>query len=105
MTNSWDWAERIFSEDELDDLSSRTDRIIYDNENGFIVNIALTNEQCMDLVENWWTSQDDTYGVAASIVSFEYIEHFLADFMWFLEIYLDDNHSGWRERRFGLDDY
>jgi hypothetical protein len=105
MTNSWDWAERIFSEDELDDLSSRTDRIIYDNENGFIVNIALTNEQCMDLVENWWTSQDDTYGVAASIVSFEYIEHFLADFMWFLEMYLDDSHSGWRERRFGLDDY
>ena len=43
MTDSWRWAERIFSQEDMLDIAQKTDRIIYDNENGFIVNITLTN--------------------------------------------------------------
>ena len=103
MTDSWSWTKRIFSAEEIDELCSKSDRIIYDNENGFIVSITLTNEQCMDLVENWWESQNPD--IEADVIdSYEYIESFLANFMFFLEIYLDGYQPGWKEYRFGLED-
>jgi hypothetical protein len=103
MTDSWSWAKRIFTEDDLYDLADRTDRIIYDNENGFIVNIALTNEQCMDLVEHFYHSQSEDPDEDV-IDSFDYIEGFLANFIYFLQNYLDGEHSGWEERRYGIEE-
>jgi hypothetical protein len=100
MTDSWSWAKRIFTEDDLYDLADRTDRIIYDNENGFIVNITLTNEQCMELVEHWWDSQSEDPDQDV-IDSFEYLEGFLSNFIYFLQSYLEDQHFGWQERRYG----
>jgi sugar-specific transcriptional regulator TrmB len=103
MTDSWSWAKRLFNEEDLYDLADRTDRIIHDNENGFIVNIGLTNEQCMDLVEHWYNSQSedtDEY----FIESFDYIEDFLANFIYFLQDYLEREHQGWEERRYGIEE-
>ena len=102
MSGSWDWAESIFSEDDMSDIAARADRILFDNENGFMVNIQLTNEQCMELVEHWWNSHDEDFD--GEMESFDYIEGFLANFIEFLENYLDLQLKGWQERRYGYED-
>ena len=103
MSDSFEWAESIFTDAELYELSVKSDRILFDNENGFIVNIAITNEQCMDLIENWWALEDPDYH-RDIISSFEYIDNFLYDFMTFLQKYLDEEHPEWQELRYNLDD-
>lgn len=103
MTFSWDWAEKIFTQDDLLDMAVRSDQIIHDNENGFVVNIQLTNEQCMEFVEHYWRSVD-TENTEASMESYDYIEGFLMNFIEFLENYLDNQLHGWQERRYGLGD-
>lgn len=103
MANTWDWAEQIFTQEDLLDMAVRSDQIISDNENGFIVNIQLTNEQCMELVENWWNSQDEDWD-DSTIEAFDYIEGFIANFIDFLENYLNSQLHGWQERRYGLGD-
>lgn len=103
MSNSWDWAERIFSQEDMVEIAARSDQILFDNENGFMVNIQLTNEQCMELVEHWWNSQDEDTRHDV-IESYDYIEGFLANFIDFLENYLNHQLEGWQERRYGYED-
>lgn len=103
MANTWDWAEKIFTQEDLLDMAVRSDQIISDNENGFIVNIQLTNEQCMELVEHWWNSMDEDLSKDVT-ESYDYIEGFLMNFMEFLQDYLNSNLHGWQERRYGLGD-
>ena len=45
--SDWGWAERFLSEDDIIELEEKTRQVIYDNENGLIVNIQLSNDQCM----------------------------------------------------------
>jgi len=103
VSNSWDWAERIFSQEDMVEIAARSDQILFDNENGFMVNIQLTNEQCMELVEHWWNSQDEDTRHDV-IESYDYIEGFLANFIDFLENYLNHQLEGWQERRYGYED-
>jgi len=102
VSNSWDWAERIFSQEDMVEIAARSDQILFDNENGFMVNIQLTNEQCMELVEHWWNSQDEDTRHDV-IESYDYIEGFLANFIDFLENYLNHQLEGWQERRYGYE--
>jgi hypothetical protein len=55
--SSDDWARKIFSEVELEELSLTSEKIVYDSEHGLIVNIGLSNDMCVDLVEAWGMSQ------------------------------------------------
>ena len=55
--SSDDWARKIFSEIELEELSLTSEKIVYDSEHGLIVNIGLSNDMCVDLVEAWGMSQ------------------------------------------------
>ena len=103
MSNSWDWAERIFSQEDMIEIAARSDQILFDNENGYMVNIQLTNEQCMELVEHRWNSQDEDTRHDV-IESYDYIEGFLANFIDFLENYLNHQLEGWQERRYGYED-
>jgi hypothetical protein len=84
------------------EIAARSDQILFDNENGFMVNIQLTNEQCMELVEHWWNSQDEDTRHDV-IESYDYIEGFLANFIDFLENYLNHQLEGWQERRYGYE--
>ena len=55
--NNDDWAQNIFSDSELEELSLTSEKIVYDSEHGLIVNIGLSNDMCVDLVEAWGMSQ------------------------------------------------
>ena len=103
MSDSYAWARRFFSDDEIEDLMDKTDRLLFDNENGFVISVGITNQQCMELVEHWWNTLDpvDDYSIHES---YDYIHNFMAEFMWFLETYLDEEHTGWRERRYGIEE-
>ena len=50
MSDNYEWAKKFFRDEELDEIEDKTNQIIFNNENGFVVNIVLSNEQCMDLV-------------------------------------------------------
>lgn len=55
--SSDDWARKIFSEVELEELSLTSEKIVYDSEHGLIVNVGLSNDMCVELVESWAMSQ------------------------------------------------
>jgi len=103
MSDSWSWAKRIFNLEDLLDLANKTDNVLYDNENGFVVHITLSNEQCMDLVEHFFTIQEakpDEFHER----SYEYIDGFMSNFVYFLQDYLDTQHQGWEQRRYGIEE-
>jgi hypothetical protein len=79
-----DWLHRIFSVDDLEDLNTRAEKILYNNENGFIASIALTNEQCIELLHHYYKSR----GMRFSFDSLRYVEEFLFFMIQFLEEYL-----------------
>lgn len=95
--SDWGWAERFLSEDDIIELEEKTRQVIYDNENGLIVNIQLSNDQCMQLVEKFYDTLDPLS--EETMESHEYIEEFLLNFIMFLEEYLDCEEDGWHERR------
>jgi hypothetical protein len=100
--SNWDWAERFFSKDDIYELEEKSKQLIYDNENGLIVNIPLSNEQCMQLVEKFYDTLDPLS--EETMESHEYIEEFLLNFIAFVENYLDVEHDGWHERRNSIDE-
>jgi len=103
MTDSWSWAKRIFNLEDLLEIANKTDEVLHDNENGFVVHITLSNEQCMDLVEHFFIIQeakDDEF----HLISFEYIDNFMSNFVYFLQDYLDTQHEGWEQRRHGIEE-
>lgn len=103
MSDSYSWAKRFFSDDEIEDLMGKADQMFFDNENGFVISVGITNQQCMELVEHWWNTiePDDEYSIHES---YDYINKFLGELMWFLETYLDEEQTGWRERLYGIEE-
>ena len=84
--NSDDWARKIFSEVELEELSLTSEKIVYDSEHGLIVNVGLSNDMCVDLVESWAMSQGGHFPSQMHMLAF--IESFID----YLRNYLDEEN-------------
>lgn len=82
--NPEDWARRIFSESELEELSVTSEKIVHDSENGIIINIGLSNDMCVDLVEAWANSHRDILEAQIHML------HFIDGFIDYLKNYLDE---------------
>ena len=81
--NEWTWARRFFSEEEIEDFTIKSEKIIYDAEHGLVVNIGLSNDMCIELVENWGRAHHD------DLQSQIYMLHFIDGFIDYLKDYLE----------------
>ncbi len=81
--NSDDWAKRIFSDSELEELSVTSEKIVHDSENGIVVNIGLSNDMCIDLIESWAKSHRDDLTAQLHML------HFIEGFINYLKEYLE----------------
>lgn len=79
-----EWAENIFSSTDIEELGNRYEKILYNSENGIIMTIGISNEQCMEFCHHYDKSRS---GKDVDFESFSYIESFLN----FLAGYLDDH--------------
>jgi len=84
--NNDEWARRIFSETELEELSVTSEKIVYDSEHGIVVNIGLSNDMCVDLIEAWGKSH---HGEMAAQL---HMLHFIESFINYLKDYLDSEN-------------
>ena len=91
----WDWANQFFNAEEIDELDEKSNQIIFNNENGLVVNIVLSHEQSMVLVSHYHRTLDDN--VEDGQTSFEYLEGFLAHFIRFLDNCLIEINPDWME--------
>ena len=91
----WDWANQFFNADEISELDEKSNQIIHNNENGLIVNIVLSHEQCMDLVWNYHITLDED--IEDCQTSFEFLDGFLAHFTEFLDNCLTEINPKWME--------
>jgi len=81
--NTDDWARKIFSEIEMEELSVTSEKIVYDSEHGIVINIGLSNDMCVDLIEAWGKSHHD------DLASQIHILHFMDGFIDYLKDYLN----------------
>ena len=82
MSNE-DWIRKIFSESELEELTLNYEKIVHDSEHGIVVNVGLSNDMCVDLVEAWIYSQRNSLSAQIHIMNFidnfiEYLKSYLA---------------------------
>jgi hypothetical protein len=82
--NADDWAENIFTSNDIEELGNKYEKILYNSENGVIVTIGISNEQCMEFCYHYNRSRS---GTDVGFESYTYIESFLH----FLASYLDDH--------------
>lgn len=94
MSNEKNWLHVVFSKDELRELTQKSDRILFDQENGLVVNLELTNNQCMELVHHYRITLSD---VDDAMPSYIYLDDFLSHFISFLEKHLDTEVPNWNE--------
>ena len=83
-----DWIDKVFSSEEYEELLNIGNSIIYNNENGFVAHLALSNEQCIDLIMHYQKSRNASGEARIIWESMLHIENFLSHFMQFLEEYL-----------------
>jgi hypothetical protein len=82
--NSDDWARKIFSEVELEELSVTSEKIVHDSEHGIVINIGLSNDMCVDLVEAWSFSQAGDFPSQMHMLAFiesfiDYLRNYLVE--------------------------
>ena len=96
------WMHKVFSKAELNELLRASERIMRDDDEGIIMNLTLTNNQCMDFVHHWTITRDDV----ETLDMFESVA-FIEDFLWhmvnFLEAHLNSEVPNWREYYYGVD--
>ena len=82
--NTDDWAKKIFSETEMEELSVTSEKIVHDSEHGIVVNIGLSNDMCADLILAWDKSHEGH--LASQLHMLAFIEGFID----YLRDYLND---------------
>lgn len=95
----WMWS--VFSKEEIDELTKNTHRIVWDQENGLVIHLTLTNNQCMEFLHHYFISRD--LESPDSLESNMFIQGFLHDLMAQLEQHLEQEAPNWQERFYGLD--
>jgi hypothetical protein len=82
--NSEDWTHKIFSDSELEELTLNYEKVVHDSENGIIINMGLSNEMCIDMIQAW------NRGHEGHFVSQMQMIIFLGQLVEYLKSYLDD---------------
>ena len=82
-----EWAQRIFSADDLEELTFKAEKILYNSENGIIITLAITNDQSMEFCYHYNRSRA---GKDSKFDSWSYIENFLLFLMHFLDEHLEE---------------
>jgi hypothetical protein len=85
--NSEDWFRTIFSKSELEELNVTYEKIVYDFEHGLVVNIGLSNDMCLDLVEAWKNSHEGNLSAQLHMLNF------MEGFINYLKDYLDNERN------------
>jgi len=78
------WHRRIFSDEEREELELSSEKIIYDSEHGIVLNIGLSNDMCVDLIEAWGKSHHGDLGAQLHML------HFIEGFVNYLKDYLNN---------------
>lgn len=86
-----EWEKFIFSNDELEELGFSSERIIYNNDHGIMVNLGFSNEFCISLLKNWYRA-----GTTHDISAFISIVSFFQEFINHIEEHLNDEGIDWR---------
>jgi len=94
----WMWS--IFSKEEIDELMTNSSRIMWDQENGLVIHLTLSNNQCMDFLHHYFMTRETEFPDA--VASTEFIEGFLFDLMTNIEQHLDKEVPDWQERYYNL---
>lgn len=81
--NNDEWAKKIFSESELEELNVTSEKIVHDSEHGIVINIGLSNDMCVDLIEAWGRSHHN------DLVAQIHMLHFIEGFINYLKEYLE----------------
>lgn len=97
MTDNYEWAKKFFREEEIDDLEDKSNQIIFNSENGFVVNVVLSNEQCMDLVYHYSIVSSEDDGLMDMFSSYEFLDGFMYNFINFIEKHLQEVNPDWEE--------
>ena len=94
----WMWS--VFSKEEIDELMNNSSRIMWDQENGMVVHLTLSNNQCMDFVHHYtMTRETEIYDTMDST---EFIEGFLFDLVQHIKEHLALEAPGWEEKFYGV---
>lgn len=102
MSSEKPWMWSVFSKEEIDELVTNSSRIMWDEENGLVINITLNNNQCMEFLHHYHMTRDsDVYDTMESTI---FVEDFLFDFASYIEDHLDRETPGWQEKYYGVDD-
>lgn len=79
-----DWVDKIFLSNDVEELTDKYEKILYNSENGVIISIGISNDQCMEFCYHYFRSRR---GKDVNLESLAYIESFLA----FMADYLDEH--------------
>jgi hypothetical protein len=77
------WAKRIFSEQEMEELVLSSEKIVYDSEHGIVLNVGMSNDMCVDLIQAWYKSQEGD--LASQMHMMQFIEGFVNYLRGYLE--------------------
>jgi hypothetical protein len=86
-----EWERKIFSSAELEELTNSYDKIIYNNENGIVVNLGLSNDFCISLCKHWFRSRHE-----GNFYSMSVMEAFFHGFIEHIEEHLEEEGINWR---------
>ena len=101
MTDDYQWAKKFFRDEEIDEINDKTNQIIFNNQNGFVVNLVLSNEQCMDLVHHYTIVASDNDGETDLFNSYEFLDGFMSHFIDFIELHLTETNPDWPDEYYG----
>ena len=94
------WMWTVFSEEEIHELITQSSRIMWNQDNGMVVNLTLTNNQCMDFLHHYFLTRETD--VLEAYESIEFIEGFLFDLMHHIEKHLEIETPNWQETYYGV---
>lgn len=91
----------VFSEEEINELITQSSHIVWNQDNGMVVNLTLSNNQCMDFLHHYFMTRETE--VIDDYRSTEFIEGFLFDLMHHIEKHLDIEAPNWQDTYYGVD--
>ena len=88
------WEDRVFSDDELKELSFSSERIVYNLDNGININMGFNNDFCISLCKRWYSALNN-----ADLVSVALLHGFFQSFIDHIEEHLEEEGIDWRQEQ------
>lgn len=86
-----EWEREVFSSAELEELSFNYDKIMYNSENGIIINLGISNDFCISLCKHWHKAMHES-----NVLSFAMMQAFFQGFIEHIESHLEEEGINWR---------